>query len=47
MEGEGDGEDLNGNNEVLQQVPPAKRMKLAYASVHEEFEKLPNLFNPK
>ena len=41
---------MNGNKGGgggLEQFPPVKKKKLAYASVHEEFEKVPNLFNAR
>ena len=43
-------EDVNGNNGGLEQFPPpppVKKKKLAYASVHEEFEIVPSLFNAR
>ena len=41
---------MNGNRGGLEDQfppPPGKKKKLAYASVHEEFEKVPSLFNAR
>ena len=38
---------MNGNRGGLEKFPPVKKKKLAYASVHEEFEIVPSLFNAR